>query len=449
MVGNGTLGCPEDARPDGAQRSGPGPEAGDGTAAPRPAARPHRVVFLGGLLLESQIPQIERDSRSVIQYAADALQRALLRGFTLYPDLDVRLVNVPYIGSYPKTYRKAWFPAVTDLLFGKVPVTGMGFFNLLLARDHFRRRAALCGLAPLVRSPGDCVVVVYSAHLPFVRAVMDCRRLNPDLRICVIVPDLIEHMGDYGRLRKILANHNGRVFRRLATQADHFVVLTPHMATELGIGPDRHVVIEGIYDPQAHLPAAPWSPEPAPIFIYTGTLATRYGILDLLDAFSQLDVPSARLWICGMGDAQGAVEDLARRDPRVTYHGQLPRTEVLALQARAHVMVNPRRPEGEFTRYSFPSKTLEYLASARPVIMHWLPGIPEGYRPHLITPDTGDAKGLAQAMRRVAALPQDDLRRIGEAGRDFILMHKTPRAQIGKLLKALYPGGLRAPSDGD
>ena len=449
MVGTGPKGS-ADGQPGGMPaRCGPGQDAGSADRA-RPRITPaHRVVFLGGLLLERQIPQIERDSRSVIQYAADALQRALLRGFTLYHDLDVRLVNVPYIGSYPKTYRKAWFPGVTDLLFGKVPVTGMGFFNLLVARDHFRRRAAFRGLTPLVRPPGDCIVVVYSAHLPFVRAALDCRRLNPALRICVIVPDLIEHMGDYGPLRKILANHNGKEFRKLATRVDHLVVLTPHMATELGIGPERHVVIEGIYDPEAHLPAAPWSDEPAPIFIYTGTLATRYGILDLLDAFSRLDVPSARLWICGMGDAQAAVEDLARRDPRVTYHGRVPRTEALALQARAHVMVNPRRPEGEFTRYSFPSKTLEYLASARPVIMHWLPGIPEDYRPHLITPETGDAMGLAQAMQRVAALPRDELRRIGEAGRDFVLARKTPRAQIGKLLQALYPGGLCAPDSED
>jgi len=112
-------------------------------------------------------------------------------------------------------------------------------------------------------------------------------------------------------------------------------------------------------------------------------------------------------------------------------------------------MVNPRRPEGEFTRYSFPSKTMEYLASGRPVIMHWLAGIPEDYRPYLITPDTGDAQGLAAAMRRVAALPQAELRRIGAPGRDFVLTHKSPRVQIGKLLAGLFPGWRRSPAGDD
>jgi len=416
---------------------------------PSPPDRTQKIVFLGGLLLESQVEQIERDSRTGVQYAADALQRALLKGLTLYPDLDVHLVNVPYIGSYPKTYRKAWFPAVTDVLFGKVPVSGMGFFNLLIARDHSRRLAAYRGLAPVVQGTQECVIVVYSAHLPFIRAALDCRKINSKVRICAIVPDLIEHMGDYGPLRKILARHRGQAFRKFAGQIDYFVVLTQPMAEHMGIGPEKYAVIEGIFDPEPHMPVLSWSSEPGPIFIYTGTLAKRYGILDLLEAFSQIKVPAARLWICGTGDAQNAVEELARKDARVTYYGRVPRAEAIALQAKAHVMVNPRRPEGEFTRYSFPSKTMEYLASGRPVIMHWLPGIPEEYRPHLITPEVGDAQGLTEAMRQVAALPQAELRRMGAAGRDFILTHKTPRMQIGKLLAGLFPGWLGSPAGDD
>jgi|GEM_PF-93676 len=405
-----------------------------------------RVVFLGGLLLESQRQQIERHSRTGVQYAADALQRAFLKGLALYPDLDVRLVNVPYIAAYPRRYRKAWFPAVTDVLFDKVPVSGMGFFNLIFVRDHWRRTAAYRGLVPVVTGAKDCVIVVYAAHLPFVRAAIACRKINPDVRICVVVPDLIEHMDAYGPLLKLVVRHRSRAFRTLARQTDFFVFLTRYMADQLGIGPDRHVVIEGVHDPEPDAPAVSWSDEAGPIFIYTGTLAARYGILDLLAAFSQLEVPAARLWVCGAGDAQSAVEDLARRDPRVTYYGRVPRAEAVALQARAHVMVNPRRPDGEFTRYSFPSKTMEYLASGRPVIMHWLPGIPEDYRPYLITPDSGDAQGLAAAMRRVAVVPQSELRTLGAAGRDFVLTHKTPRVQVGKLLAGLFPGWRGSPA---
>lgn len=227
------------------------------------------------------------------------------------------------------------------------------------------------------------------------------------------------------------------------------MVLTAPMAERLGLGAGQYTVVEGIYDPQDEAGPPVWSEAPGPVFIYTGTLAARYGILDLLSAFARLDLPAAQLWICGDGDARTAVEDLARRDPRVTYHGRVPRATALALQARAHVMVNPRRPEGEFTRYSFPSKTMEYLASGRPVVMHWLPGMPEEYRNYLITPETGDADGLAATLRQVAALPQTELHRIGAAGRDFVLSRKTPRVQVGRLLAGLFPGRLANPADGN
>ena len=204
------------------------------------------------------------------------------------------------------------------------------------------------------------------------------------------------------------------------------------------------MVIEGVFDPEQQFLPAPWPEEPGPIFIYTGTLARRYGIQDLLLAFSRIDIPTARLWICGAGDMQEAVVNLAKRDSRVTFYGRIPRSEAMVLQGRAHVMVNPRRPEGEFTRYSFPSKTMEYLASGRPVITHWLPGIPEEYRHYLIAPETGDAAGLESTMRHVAAMTPEDLRKLGEVGREFVLKHKSPRVQVGRLLEGLFPGSYKA-----
>ncbi len=408
-----------------------------------------RIVFLGGLLLESQREEIERCSLAGVQYAADALQRALLKGLIQFSDLDVRLVNVPYVGSYPKTYRKVWFPAVTDVLFGTVPVSGMGFFNLMVLRDHSRQVAAFRGLLPAVEGAGDCVIVAYSAHLPFIRAALRCQRRHPAVRICAVVPDLIEHMDAYSGLRKLIAQRRGSVFRKLARKIDYFVVLTRHMAEPIGVGPDKHVVVEGIHDAEPGAPDGQWPVEPGPIFIYTGTLAERYGILDLLEAFSHLEVATARLWICGAGDAENTVKSAALHDSRVTFHGRVPRADAIALQSRAHVMVNPRRPEGEFTRYSFPSKTMEYLASGRPVVMHWLPGIPEEYRPHLISPETGDAAGLSATLQQVVAMSQDDLRRIGAAGREFVLTRKTPRMQIAKLLAGLFPGWHGSPQDAD
>ena len=64
--------------------------------------------------------------------------------------------------------------------------------------------------------------------------------------------------------------------------------------------------------------------------------------------------------------------------------GQVSLNEARALQKTADVLVNPRLNEGEYTKYSFPSKTMEYLSTGRPVVCYKLDGIPDEYDKHLM-----------------------------------------------------------------
>ena len=84
-------------------------------------------------------------------------------------------------------------------------------------------------------------------------------------------------------------------------------------------------------------------------------------------------------------------------DPRICYFGAVSPEEAARIRMRASVLVNPRTSEGRYTRYSFPSKTLEYLLGGRPVVAYLLPGIPEEYRSYLIVPSREDADALASA----------------------------------------------------
>ena len=67
----------------------------------------------------------------------------------------------------------------------------------------------------------------------------------------------------------------------------------------------------------------------------------------------------------------------------IRYFGFVSHERALELQAKAALLINPRSPKGVFTRYSFPSKTLEYMRSGKPVVCHRLEGIPEEYDPYL------------------------------------------------------------------
>jgi glycosyltransferase involved in cell wall biosynthesis len=110
------------------------------------------------------------------------------------------------------------------------------------------------------------------------------------------------------------------------------------------------------------------------------------------------------------------------------------RGEARALQKRATVLVNPRMPTDDFTRYSFPSKTMEYMASGRPVLMHALPGMPEEYLPHFVQPATTDVKGLASAMEDMSGWEASRLVAFGVKARNFVLQEKNAVIQCRKIV---------------
>ena len=101
--------------------------------------------------------------------------------------------------------------------------------------------------------------------------------------------------------------------------------------------------------------------------------------MNLLEAFREIDSPNYRLVICGIGDCESEIKKRAQEDSRILFQGQLKRKDVLKLQSEATVLVNPRQNHEEFTKYSFPSKNLEYLSSGIPLVAYKLDGIPDEY----------------------------------------------------------------------
>ena len=101
------------------------------------------------------------------------------------------------------------------------------------------------------------------------------------------------------------------------------------------------------------------------------------------------------------------------------------------------MLVNPRNSSEEYTRYSFPSKTMEYLASGTPTIMAHLSSIPKEYDPYIFYLEDESSEGLKQKILEVGAIPQSELDRFGEQAAQFILTKKNNHSQANKLISLL------------
>jgi len=124
----------------------------------------------------------------------------------------------------------------------------------------------------------------------------------------------------------------------------------------------------------------------------------------------------------------------AEKDSRITFYGYVSKEKASELQQKATVLVNPRQNNDEFTKYSFPSKTMEYMASGKPVIMYKLDGIPAEYDEFLFYPASDSAKSLAESITNICEKTSEERFKLGERARNFVLNEKNGSKQAEKIL---------------
>ena len=208
------------------------------------------------------------------------------------------------------------------------------------------------------------------------------------------------------------------------------------MSIALGLQEKRQTVIEGICPAVLNQNSGVKEVDKKVIF-YSGTLNRKFGIRTLLEAFQHADIENTELWICGSGEDEKEVISYAKRDKRIVFFGYCSSEKVGELRNKASVLVNPRQNKGEYTKYSFPSKTLEYMASGRPVVMYKLDGIPDEYDPYLFYVKEEGAAALGEKLKEVCEMKEEERKAFGERAQSFVLDEKNPKKQAQKLLQLL------------
>jgi glycosyltransferase involved in cell wall biosynthesis len=153
------------------------------------------------------------------------------------------------------------------------------------------------------------------------------------------------------------------------------------------------------------------------------------GIRLLLDAFQLISDPNYRLWIFGRGPMEEMVRTAATQDKRIVYWGFLPNSEVVKIQRQATLLLNARPTDQLITRYTFPSKLLEYMLSGRPTLSTALPGIPEAYHDFIYVLREENPEALASMIQHICSRPLAELDDFGQRARAFMLTTTTWKQQ--------------------
>lgn len=389
-------------------------------------------VMLATLIPEAQAEEYRRISRHTMQDAANVLQQNLYDGLCENLGHSIPVFNILPVSSFPQYCSRAFFRRAA---LGEGGVN-LGFCNIKLLRNRSRSNAIYRALKRWCASNAQPkTLLMYTISQPFLAAVSRIKKRYPQLQVCAIVADLPD-MSNLSSRRslgmKLISRLRARDAYSRMSHVDRFVLLTRHMADYMRLT-QPWCVMEGIVSTEG-LPEAVLQEGTEKTVMYAGTLHRRFGVMRLVEAFSQISDPRMRLVICGIGDSEREIRLAAKQDSRIRFLGQLKREEVLRLQRQAAVLVNPRPGDEEFTKYSFPSKTMEYLASGVPVVAYPLEGIPEEYDSYIHYPADTSPEALARRICDVCNLPPEERFRMGREARRFVLEHKNARVQSKKIL---------------
>ena len=384
------------------------------------------------------IRDVAATSRDGLQNQIQTFQWSLIQGIreSLNPGETLSILNALPVGVFPRHYRKLVLHSkIRPNLFQEI-----GCLNLPWFKQRQRMIRAEKAMEKWIKaSPENRTILVYTVYLPYLEAVTAVKRRHPEVQTCVIITDLPNELGiasgRKGVWKQIEYRRGNRSLQRL-NAFDRFVLLAEPMASALPLQNRPYLVMEGLVSdlPQTEgdvtLPA-----DRKPSVLYTGTLNRELGIGMLLDAFREMG--EAQLWLCGKGDMEAEIQHAEASCGNIHYFGFVPQAVAFALQAKADVLVNPRTSQGTFTKYSFPSKTMEYLRSGKPVLCCKLEGIPNEYDAYLRYIEPQTAQGLRDAIRKLLVLSAQERAAIGASARNFVLTEKNSRVQSAKLLQFL------------
>ena len=106
-------------------------------------------------------------------------------------------------------------------------------------------------------------------------------------------------------------------------------------------------------------------------------------------------------------------------------------------EKHAKILVNPRPSKEKFTKYSFPSKTLEYLASGTVAIITKLEGIPNEYYEYCYTFEEENIDGLAKGLNEIMNKSDQELENKARKAKNFVMYKKNNSIQVSRILKFL------------
>jgi len=393
-----------------------------------------KLLLVGVCVEQKFVPKLNEISNNQASISAAAIKysRLIFEGFKHHLNDDCTGVFLVPMGMYPESKVVCWkarqargiyyLPFVNILILKQLSIAlSLGYFTVKWCYANRKDKKR---------------VVFTSIYLPFLAPFVILKWM-PKLKLASFVPDLPEFEFSYTTtglsIKRALVPVYVWLTNALCRLVDYYIFISDAMRFKFGERP--YSVVEGFVDVDGARVEGQGGGKRNAI-IYAGTLLEKFGIGNLVQAFLLLP-GDYELWLFGSGDMEAEIRTAAEKDPRIKLWGHVPNKEVMEHERRATILVNPRFTANEFTKYSFPSKLLEYMASGRPVLTTRLESIPGDYDDKLYFIDDESVVGMRDALQRCLGKTDRELTEFGRRTQSYVLAEKNNVRRIAEVLDRL------------
>lgn len=261
---------------------------------------------------------------------------------------------------------------------------------------------------------------------------------------CALVTDMpglsvTENAAHKKGLRPLVLHVRTRQIIKRINSYSFYILLTEQMNSIINTLHHPYVVMEGLVDNEALLETHFFHDHEntKKIILYAGALVEQFGLKALVDAIMLSTHQDLELHLYGDDKGSGFKRYIAsceKQDKRIIYKGIAQNEDIVRAEQNATLLVNPRFTNQEFTKYSFPSKNMEYMLSGTPLLTTRLPGMPKEYNDYVYTFDEESINGYAKKIDEILSLSTEELRMKGKNAQEFVLREKNNVKQTQRIL---------------
>lgn len=279
-------------------------------------------------------------------------------------------------------------------------------------------------------------IIAYEMHLPYLLALRKIKKINKNMSTILICPDLSIYMDVASRkktFKRVLKKIENYIMKKLLKYVDGVVVFTEQMYEYFKGRNIPYVVVEGVCRNKFSLEEK----EKKSFILHAGSLHHNTGIEELIYAFKKIDEKDIDLVFCGKGAMDKYILEKAKTDRRIKHLGFISPQLLFEYEKEALMLINVRNPIEEYTKYSFPSKTFEFMLSGTIILSTDLEGIPDEYKEYMVIIKDNNVDTITDGINKIIRMKPKERFEIGKKARNFVLENKNYIVQSSKIINLI------------